>query len=48
MVDDIKAFGKVEKAEESKFLAVGGGKDVVGYGGKRGFCGKTGAETVLG
>ena len=48
VVDDVKAFGKVEKAEKSKFLAVGGGKDVVGYGDKRGFCGVTGAETVLG
>ena len=33
VVYDIETFGKIEKAEKSKFLAVGGGKDVVGYGG---------------
>ena len=48
VADDVKAFGKVEKAEKSKFLAVRGGKDVIGYGDKRGFCGVTGAVTVLG
>ena len=48
MVNDVKAFGKIEKAEKSKFLAVDGGEDVVGYGGERGFGGMTGAETVLG
>ena len=29
-------------------LAAGGGKDVAKYGGKRGFCGVMGVETVLG
>ena len=29
-------------------LAAGGGTDVAGYGGKRGFCGLMGVETVLG
>ena len=48
MVDHIKAFGKVEETEESNFLAVGGGKDMVGYGEQRGFSGMVGAETVLG
>ena len=48
MVNDVKAFGKIEKAEKCKFLAVGGGEDVVGYGGERGFGGMAGAETVLG
>ena len=48
VVYDIETFGQVEKAEKSELLAVGGGKDVVGYGGKRGFCGVMGAETVLG
>ena len=48
MVNDVKAFGKVKEAEKGKFLAVSGGKDVIGYGDKRGFCGMTGAETVLG
>ena len=33
VVYDIETFGKVEKAEKSKFLAGGGGKDVVRYGG---------------
>ena len=48
MIDHIKAFGEVEKAEKGKLLTVSGGKDVVGYGDKRGFCGEGRAETVLG
>ena len=48
MVYDVKALGKVKKAKKSEFLAVGGGEDVIGYGDKRGFCGMTGSETVLG
>ena len=48
MVDDVKAFGKIEEAEESEFLAVSCRRDVIGYGGKRGFCGVTRAKTVLG
>ena len=48
MVNDIKAFGKVDKAEESEFLAVNGGEDVVRYGKERGFGGMVGAKTVLG
>ena len=34
--------------EKSKLLAVGGGEDEIGYGGKRGFSGQIGAKTVLG
>ena len=36
------------EGEEGELLAVGGGKDVVAHGGKRGFCGVVGAKTVLG
>ena len=42
------SFGQVEKTKKDELLAVGGGKDVVGYGGKRGFCGVAGTETMLG
>ena len=38
VVYNVKTFGQVGKAEKSELLAVGRGKDVVGYGGKRGFC----------
>ena len=48
MVNDVKALGKIEEAEKSEFLAVSCKKDVIGYGSKRGFCGMTRAETVLG
>jgi len=48
VVDHIKAFGKVKEAKKSEILAVGGSKNVVGYGEKRGFSGQEGAETVLG
>ena len=29
MVDHVKAFGQVEEAKQSEFLAVGGGKNVI-------------------
>ena len=48
MIYDIEAFREVKKAEKGEFLAVGGRKDVIGYGGERGFGGMGGAETVLG
>ena len=48
MIYNVKAFGKVEKTEESEFLVVGGREDVIGYSGKSGFGGEAGAETVLG
>jgi len=48
VINHIKTFGKIKEAEESKFLAVSGGKDMIGYGKERGFCGEKGAETVLG
>ena len=48
MINYIKAFGQVERAEKSELLVVSGGEDMVGYGDKRGFCGEGGAETVLG
>ena len=48
VVDHIEAFGQIDKAEKSDFLAVDGGKDMIRDGKERGFCGKTGAETVLG
>ena len=48
VVDHVKAFGEIEETEESEFLSVGGREDVIGYGGERGFCGETRAQTVLG
>ena len=48
MVNYIKAFGKIQKAEKGELLTVGGGEDMVGYGEERGFCGEMGAKTVLG
>ena len=47
MVDVVKTFREVDKAEKSEFLAVGGGDDKVTYGGKHSFGGQFGAETVL-
>ena len=42
------SFGQAEKAEKGELPAVGGRRDVVGYGGERGFCGVVVPETVLG
>ena len=39
------SFG--QNVEKGELLAVGGGRDVVGYGAKRGFCGVVGAGAVL-
>ena len=48
MVDHVEAFGQVEETEKGEFLAVSGGKDVIGYGEESGFRGKARAEAVLG
>ena len=40
MVDDVKTFREVDKAEKSKLLAFDGGEDKVRYGGERGFGGQ--------
>ena len=36
MVNHVEAFRQVKQAEESDVLAVGGGKDMIGYCKKRG------------
>ena len=46
MIDHV-AFGQVEETEKVEFLAVSGGKDVIGYGEESGFSGQAGAESVL-
>ena len=43
-----KHLERSRRQRKSEFLAVGGDEDVIGYGDKRGFCGVTGSETVLG
>ena len=48
VIYDVETFGEVKKAEKGEFLAVGGRKDVIGYGGERGFSGMGRAKTVLG
>ena len=48
MVNDVKAFRKIMKAEDGEFLTVGGRKNVIRYSGERGFCGEPRAGTVLG
>ena len=48
VINHIEAFGKVKETEEGKFLAVSGGKDMIGYCKESGFCGQEGTETVLG
>ena len=47
MVNHIKTFGQIQQAEKGHFSMVESGKDVIGYGGKRGFRGVAGAKTVL-
>ena len=47
VVDYVKAFGQVNQTEESDVLVVGGRKDVIRDGKKRGFGGVVGTETML-